>query len=261
MPDSVRPVRGFRLGVIIVLALIAVPILLLFAWFPGEQRMLAYRLATGTGIESVQARVDSIEDKAIRGTTISQDDRRFLRDLYSCLSKGARLTVVLRQSGRMMARYLDGTGEPLEVPARIFRSDRKVTQRMERLRGAATRDLRVGRPLESEYDSGVFYMPDPSSLESVFGLYYGHITLIPRKGPDGTLVCRWRAEVPWNWPSYEKLTREQGNPHAECFPIPNLSALVHGRRHALWLDNGLGEYLVRLGLAKPFVVHAEWGEG
>jgi hypothetical protein len=260
MPDSVRPVRGFRLGVIIALALIAVPVLILFAWFPGEQRMLAYRLATGTGIESVQARVDSIEDKAIRGTTISQDDRRFLRDLYSCLSKGACLTVVLRQSGRMMARYLDGTGEPLEVPARIFRSDRKVTQRMERMRGAATRDLLAGRPLEAKYDSGVFYMPDPSSLESVFGLYYGHMTLIPRARSGGGLACRWRAEVPWNWPPYEKLARERGDPHAECFPIPNLRALLRGHRYALMLDNGLGEYLVRLGLAKSFLVYAEWEE-
>jgi hypothetical protein len=37
-------------------------------------------------------------------------------------------------------------------------------------------------------------------------------------------------------------------------------SLVLGRRHALFVDNGLGEYLVQLGLAKPFVAYAEWDE-
>ncbi len=29
---------------------------------------------------------------------------------------------------------------------------------------------------------------------------------------------------------------------------------------AIYIDNGLGEYITRLGLAKPFLTYAEWTE-
>ena len=44
------------------------------------------------------------------------------------------------------------------------------------------------------------------------------------------------------------------------FPLPNLRTVVQGGEYALRIDNGLGEYLVHLGLAKPFIVYSEWSE-
>jgi hypothetical protein len=66
--------------------------------------------------------------------------------------------------------------------------------------------------------------------------------------------------VPWTWPSYESIRSKYGRYHAESFPLPNLASLFFGREHALYVDNGLGEYLVHLGLAAPFTAYAEWDE-
>ena len=66
------------------------------------------------------------------------------------------------------------------------------------------------------------------------------------------------AVVPWVWPSYASLQAKYGNPHAESFPLPSLRSLVLGRHHALYVDNGLGQYLEQLGLAKSFLAFAEW---
>jgi hypothetical protein len=67
--------------------------------------------------------------------------------------------------------------------------------------------------------------------------------------------------VPWGWPSYASLKTKYGDAHAESFPLPNLKSALFGREHSLVVDNGLGEYLVQLGLAKPFLAFSEWDEG
>ena len=62
------------------------------------------------------------------------------------------------------------------------------------------------------------------------------------------------------WPSYASLKQKYGDYHAESFPLPNLKSIVFGRQYALFVDNGLGEHLSRVGLAKPFLAFAEWEE-
>ena len=103
-------------------------------------------------------------------------------------------------------------------------------------------------------------MPDASQVDSVFGLYHGKVALTRSLEADGRCVVHVRAEVPWFWPSYASLKQKHGNAHAESFPLPNLKCLLFGPNHALYVDNGLGEYLVTLGLARPFLAYAEWDE-
>ncbi len=62
------------------------------------------------------------------------------------------------------------------------------------------------------------------------------------------------------WPSYASLKQKHGSYHAESFPLPNLKSLALGQEHALFVDNGLGEHLVTLNLARPFLAFAEWDE-
>ena len=102
-------------------------------------------------------------------------------------------------------------------------------------------------------------MPDFSNIDSVFGLYYGHITAKPTRVGD-TIQIQWRAEVPWEWPSYTSLEAKHGDPHAESFPIPNASCLIIGIDGAIFIDNGLGEHLTHLGIAQSFTAYAEWTE-
>ncbi len=228
--------------------------LVLFALFPGRLGM-AITIGTGIGTRALQERIDGLEGKAIRGAAFSQDDKEFLADFYRTLGTGAKLSVLVRQTGRLMDHYLDGSGADYQLEPEIFSENAKVQRQMSLLRKRA---LTVPCA-ERHYASPTFYMPDVSKVDSVFGLYHGRVLLTGIESADGTCTLRWRAEVPWIWPSYASLKKKYGDYHAESFPLPNLKC-IFGRQHALYVDNGLGEYLVHLGLAKPFLAFAEWEE-
>jgi len=229
-------------------------------YFPGRQSALAITLATGLGVRSVQARVDALEEKAIKGEPFTGEDKAFLRDLYTCFAKGARLTVVLRQSARLMDDYLSQTGEPLGLAPRIFLGSGKVQEQMVDLKQRIVSDLRARGRLDGEYATATFYMGDPEFFESYVGLYFGRLTAIPSLQEDGALLLQWRAEMPWQWPSYESLYKKYGDYHAQCFPLPNARSILQGPQYCLRMDDGLGEHLAHIGLAKPFLIYSEWSE-
>lgn len=228
----------------------------LWRQFPGPRFGLAFTLATGIGRDALQQRIDGLEDAAIRRAPMSAQDKQFLGDFYRTLASGGKLVILARQTGRMMDHYLDGSGRDYRLDPAIFTGNAKVRAQM------ALLDKRVaGLPcLDGQrVSSATFYMPDRSQTDSVFGLYYGSVHLTQNKTADG---CRrhWRAEVPWVWPSYPSLRAKYGDPHAESFPLPNLQSIFLGPRRALRVDNGLGEYLTQIGLAKSFLAYAEWDE-
>lgn len=227
-------------------------------YFPGRQSVLALTLASGIGIDELQAQVDALEQKAIDGQPFTEADRAFLRDLYTCFAKGAKLTYVLRQSSQLMDHYLSRTGEPLEIRPRIFFGSGAVREQMDRLRRRVMEDWADGS-LAEEYSSGTFHMGQPEFFDASAGLYYGSLRVRPRVVGD-RLLLRWRAELPWQWPSYPSLCDKYGDYHALCFPLPNARSLLQGPRYSLWIDDGLGEYLAQVGLAKPFLAWSEWDE-
>ncbi len=228
--------------------------------FPGRQAPMALSLATGIGTAGLQARVDRLEEQAILGRDFTEADKAFLRDLYTCMAKGGRLIVVARQSGAMMNRYLEASGEDLHTEPRIFLGSRRVRYEMTLMKRWMLREAGQPGGLQESYVSRTFHMADPKFFESLVGLHYGRLIAKPRRQRDGTLSIRWRAEVPWHWPPYEYLQRRYGNYHAWCFPVPNARSLLFGKKHCLWIDDGLGNHLVELGLAKPFLVYSEWNE-
>jgi hypothetical protein len=223
----------------------------------AQEAALAFTLASGANIGPVQERVTALQNKAIARRPFSEEERAFLHDLYAAMAAGAKASGVLAQSGRMMDRYLDKSGDPLELDAAIFSGNARVRREIERLaRRMASRSSERGHVYRSER----FYMPDRSSIDSVTGLYWGTLSGQVREGADGRAVFHYRAEVPWRWPSYASLQQRYGTPHAETFALPNLRSVLEGEKYALHVENGLGEYLVQLGLAKPFLAWAEWDE-
>lgn len=235
-------------------------ILAILIVFPGRQTPMALTLATGIGVPGLQAKVDRLEEKAILGQEFTEEDKTFLRDLYTCCAKGGKLIVVARQSGAMMDRYLEASGKDLPTASRIFLGSRRVQHEMELMKKWMQREAEEPNRLRRSYVSKTFHMADPKFFESVTGLYYGRLIARPTRWDDGTLAIHWRAEVPWRWPTYEYLRRTYGNYHAWCFPLPNAKSLLFGPKYCLRIDDGLGEHLVKLGLAKPFLVYSEWEE-
>jgi len=222
-----------------------------------QRAAIMMTLASGTNIEELQLRVDAMEKKAIANESFSAADKEFLRDLYSAMAFGAKKIRMFEQSGRMMDRYLECSGTPLELEPPIFSKNARVRDQVRLL--AEKMSAKNASP-SRVYRSPRFYMPDPSTPDSVMGLYWGTVEGSIRVKADGSHVFHYRAEVPWEWPSYESLRKKYGTPHAEIFPLPNLRSVIAGPSYALHIENGLGEYLVRLGLAKPFVAWGEWDE-
>jgi hypothetical protein len=224
--------------------------------FPGQRLGLAFTIATGFGRDALQSRIDAIESKAVQQLPLSAGDRAFLADFYATLATGAKLTVIVAQTGRLMDHYLSRSGEDFQLDPIIFTGNAKVQAQAELLRKRANH-----RPCHDEtLSSPVFYMPDPTSIDSVFGLYHGRLMLTRHRDASGQCVDRWRAEVPWVWPSYRSLRDKYGDPHAESFPLPNALSILRGRQHALFVDNGLGHHLEQVGLAKSFLAFAEWSD-
>jgi len=227
-------------------------------YFPGRQASIALTLASGIGIERLQARVDAVEEMAVRREGFPEEERVFVSDLYNCFAKGAGLIWTLRQSAELMRHYLDRSGEMLEVEPRVFLGSRPIKRTMAELRDRLMADIRAGRPVRHAYESEEFYMGDPEFFESFVALYEGTITLHPTLLPDGSIELRWSASMPWEWPTYEEIVEKYGDPNGQAFPIPNARSLMFGGEHALKIDDGLGAYLVELGLAKPFLVRSGW---
>ncbi len=240
--------------------LIVIATVAFFIYFPGRQSTLALMLATGIGINNVQAEIDVLEAKAITGETFTSEDKAFLKDLYTCFAKGARLTIVLRQSAQLMDHYLSNSGEDLRIAPRIFLGSRPVREQMADIRERIASDVHLRGAPDGKYSTPVFYMGDPAFFESYVGLYYGTLTAAPALQKDGTVLVQWRADMPWQWPSYESLLKKHGNYHAQCFSLPNVRGILQGPEYCLRMDDGLGEYLAQLGLAKPFLVYSQWRE-
>jgi hypothetical protein len=231
------------------------------AWlfcFPAKQAALAFTLATGVGVNSLQTQIDRLEDKCIKGQVLSESERRFLRDLYSCFAKGGKL--VAPQSSKMMHRYLSRTGEDLAVSPELFTRSTPVRKAMAEIRRQILLDVNRGHAVQDAYSSETFCMGDPAYFDSFVGLYFGHIRAHLSGAQQDAAVLSWRAEVPWTWPTYEELVKKYGDYHAQCFSLPNARSVLGGSEHHLRVDDGLGGHLSAIGLAKPFLVFAEWKE-
>jgi hypothetical protein len=254
--SAARPApRSFRRAKLVAFVLVGL-VALLYALFPGQRASLALTIATGVGRQAVQARIDEVETKAIRKGPLSADDREFLSDFYGTLATGAKLSIVVGQTGRLMDHYLTGSGSDYRLAPSIFNQNDKVRAQMALLR----KRLAASPCRADSATSPTFYMPDSSKLDSVFGLYNGLVRLEQSTPASGACVLHWRPEVPWFWPSYASLTKKYGTLHGESFPLPNLQSILFGRKRSLFVDNGLGEYLAQVGLAKPFLAFAEWEE-
>jgi len=201
-----------------------------------------------------------LESKAIGGMPLTEDDKSFLSNLYSCFSKGGQLTIAFRQSGQFMGHYLSKSGDDLRTAPRIFLNSRPVQESLQSLKQRIMADLAERGRADESYSSPTFYMGDPEFPDAHVGLYFGRVIARPHVTKEGTLALQWRAEAPWTWPSYASLHDKYGNYHAQCFPIPNARSWLQGSRYSLRMDDGLGGYLAEIGLAKPFLVYSEWEE-
>ena len=117
-----------------------------------------------------------------------------------------------------------------------------TAQEVEALKDQIQKDIEAGVTNEL-YSSEEFYMGDPDFFDSFVGLYFGDLAATSTTATDGTVVVHWRAECPWEWPSYEEMMDKHGTCHAQNFKLPNARSVLFGKKYALGLDDGLGGHL------------------
>jgi hypothetical protein len=233
--------------------------IIIMVLFPGQQKSIAFTLATGIGIPTLQAKVDLLEDKAINKEKFKEEEILFLRDLFRTMSTGAKYSLLLTESGKLTSHYLNKSGEDYILPNYLFVDNKRVKKQMEILKNKLFSDIENGA-IKEFYVSKRFYMPHKSVPDSIYALYYGNIYLHPTVDTGGAITLTWRAELPWHWPKYDYLKEKFDNYRAHRFSIPNLSSIFVDKKSRLKVDDGLGEYLVTLGIARPFLAYSSWQE-
>ena len=258
-------------------------LLLLSLAFSAPQcpRMIGIAWSIGTGLrhERLQGCIHAVERKAKKNVSLSQNDIAFLRRLYRTFSVGARVTFIARQTGRMMKRYLRGSGKDFKLMPRIFKRSHRIQEQMERLRKKVSTDgclktkeyslppARMAPSKKYHYDlyresrtKGIYELL--LAVDSFVGLYYtGHIEVTAQPVRPGVCRLTWHAELPWKWPTYEQLYAKKGYSYGEPFHFPNMrSILTQDKKYEIKLDNALGGELEQIGEAKSFTAYAEWTE-
>jgi len=228
--------------------------------FPGQQTPLALTYATGWNVKNTQSKIDRLEGLAIKKMPFSDEDKKFLFDLYTAGAKGGRITGVVPNASRLISRYLDRTGEDLEIEAELVRRSQPVRLEIQNLKRQIALVLARRQAVQESYETQTFYMGDPTHLDAVASLYFGKLIVKPFVNEQGESRLAWRAEIPWVWPTYDELFETYGDHHAQNFGLPNLRSLVFGPEYMLRVDDGLGGHLPALDLAKPFLAYAEWEE-
>jgi len=224
--------------------------------FPGRKTIYAFILLTGIGRDHLQTQINSVEEHAIKNKRPSIQQEKFLKDFYRTLAIGGTISGFATQAGQLMHHYLNKTGKDFELKSDIFTHNFNVGIQANIIKGSI-----IDEKCEAStaYKSPKFYMPHPSSPDSIFALYYGTIQAQTSLKED---VCtiQWQAEVAWIWPSYAEITQKYGSPHGEDFPLPSLRSLLLGPKDSLTVGNGLGRYLEDIGLAKRFNATGSWKE-
>ena len=242
--------------ILIFLGVVGASSLALIVVFPGPRSILAFTLLTGIGRDRLQTIIDDLESDAIQNKEPTKHQREFLEHFYWTLADGGKLSGFARQSGELMSHYLNRSGLDFKLNSSIFTDNANVMLQAHMIKGK----ISVAQcPNNQVLQSEVFYMPHPSSPDSIFGLYYG--TLQARTHREGSdCEIHWKAEVPWIWPSYADIKKKTGTPHGESFPLPSFRSVLLGISHSLFVDNGLGRYIEDHGIAKRFVAYGELTE-
>lgn len=228
--------------------------------FPGQQTPIALTYTIGWNVENTQARIDRLEELAIHQQPFTEEDKTFLYDLYTAGAKGGRITCVVPNASRLISRYLDCSGDDLEISSSLVVNSAPVKAKIKEMRFQIAWAVAQGRELPAQYESETFYMGDPANLDAAASLYFGKLTAKPYVNERGESRLAWRVDIPWVWPTYDELFEQYGDHHAQNFALPNLRSILFGPEYMLRVDDGLGGHLPTLGLAKPFLAYAEWDE-
>lgn len=222
----------------------------LAAWLLLSVSCTTCKLASGDFTE-LQARVDSLEAKAVAKQEFSAEDKAFLRELYGSLVFGGRL-LGYREAADMLDRYLAATGEPLRLDSKVYEQNAKVQDAMRALEAQIRKDHAAQRLRERYVSQNIGF----SVNENARLFYFSNVFVLqalPREREDGSLQILFRVELPGRFNSYDEEMARFGRTGVFKTPFN-----TNAKGETFTIDDGLSQYLVVLGLAKEFIYYSEW---
>lgn len=223
-------------------------IILISAVFPTA--CLASKIASGD-FKEIQARVDILEKKAIDKKQFTNDDKAFLKDLYSSLAFGGRM-IGHREAADMLDRYLAATGESLWFGSEAYEANPKVKAAMEKPKSRIRADYSRGALREKYATERIFV----SVSEDARLFYFSDVFFLqarPEKTADNRLRIIFRVDLTAHFISYDEEKARYGGCGRVCTPFAK-----NGKGETFAIDDGLSQYLTVLGLAKEFGYYSEW---
>lgn len=213
---------------------------------------MAASIGTGVGLNVIQNKVDQLH-RLGKKNKLDVPDLEWIKELYFVLASGARATLVLPVSSKLMFHYLEGTGTPVQLSPEVFSQSDRVIEMKKQLNSAVCNG-------KNSVKSPVFDMGGRTPADSAFALYFGTLstTRLDKK-------ILYTAVMPWKWPTYQEIHKRYGSYDKEIFPIPNMLSIISrtfgiNLGPPLYLPNALGGELERMGLAKSFEVSSHWTE-
>jgi hypothetical protein len=195
-----------------------------------------------TVVRSVQARIDSITQKAKKGEQLSWTDRQFLKLLYSEIVRRARERGY-PEAASLMERYLEANKKLLQIPSDIYENSPRVQKEMSRQRKQIRTDIKDGKLGKMERTSElIFAEQDNPRLKYANNRFYlkSMANLAGKK-----LKIIWGVNDFYDFESFEKSNKYSAfEAYGEKITIPD----------------GLSEYLTHIDLAAAFPYESEWQE-
>ncbi len=229
-----------------------------FSGFASNLAKIGWSIFWGNPNE-VNQRIEDIVDKMKSETKISDDDANFLVALFKSIQYGGRIKAGYWPS-RAMERYLDGSGETLDVDSKLYESSRVVQSAMGQMGQEISRLIEQGnneghisslsckcvadeKLMQREIRGDSEGIENGILISTESQIFYLNNNFFVRadysKESDGTIKIKWSIDDPYDFTLKNKIG------------IPT-------RNGDIEIPDALGNYMIRNGLAQPFVVHSDW---
>ena len=208
------------------------------------------KIASGN-FDDIQNKIDQLEIKAINKENFTNEDKKFLKKLYSTISIGGFLSGYFEAS-IMLSRYIDNNGIELKVKAKPYLNNKKVINEVKSIEKQILDDYNNNRLLDKytsnkiiinqKDDPGLFYLSNIFKIDAQI-----------KNKENGIIIIKYNIRLRARFQSYDGQIKLFGNPqHFSTFFNRNKK----GKN--LNIDDGLSHYLTKIDLAKEFDYYSEW---
>jgi len=242
-----------------------------------EKNPLRIPFSLGTGdIEEIQDEINRLTKKAKSKEQFFQEEKDFLKALYSWIAWGGLLKWY-PEASKLLRHYLNGNGQRLQINEKVYKTSVIVKYAVGEIKKIICRDVNFNGTIRNNGEipsvgtlqdlkrggheqntkgtirNGGYLLAEQenSRLKNADNQFPLESTSVIKSLNPVKIKTRWYIESIWDYDSFETQKKAKKNLVTEL-PLP------HGKK--LKLPDGLSHYLTQIGLAQKYFYFAEWTE-